>query len=92
MWTGAASGVGRATAVAFAAEGAHLAILDRTEDALYKTADAARNAGGEVLTREVSDQLQAFARELEAAALEVRRKQFADSDSGITNPRDGESS
>jgi NAD(P)-dependent dehydrogenase (short-subunit alcohol dehydrogenase family) len=48
--TGAASGIGRASAVAFAAEGARVAILDRTEDALNETADAIRNAGGEVLT------------------------------------------
>ncbi|WP_347302976.1 glucose 1-dehydrogenase [Croceibacterium sp. TMG7-5b_MA50] len=48
--TGAASGIGRATAVAFAAEGAQVAILDRTADALAATADAVRAAGGEVLT------------------------------------------
>ena len=47
--TGAASGIGRATAVAFAAEGARVAILDRTEAALRATADAIRETGGDVL-------------------------------------------
>ena len=47
--TGAASGIGRATAVAFATEGARVAILDLTEDALAETADAVRNAGAQVL-------------------------------------------
>ena len=48
--TGAASGIGRATAVAFAAEGARVAVLDLTEIALQETAHAVRNVGGEVLT------------------------------------------
>ena len=48
--TGAASGIGRATAVAFATEGARVAILDLTENALFETAEAVRNAGAQVLT------------------------------------------
>lgn len=46
--TGAASGIGRATAIAFAfaAEGAHVAILDRSAAVLHDTAAA---VGGDVL-------------------------------------------
>jgi NAD(P)-dependent dehydrogenase (short-subunit alcohol dehydrogenase family) len=47
--TGAASGIGRATALAFAAEGARVAILDRTAVALRETEAALKQAGGEVL-------------------------------------------
>lgn len=47
--TGAASGIGRATAVAFAAEGARVAILDRTADVLRETVGAVKEAGGDVL-------------------------------------------
>lgn len=47
--TGAASGIGRAAAAAFAAEGARVAILDRTADALKETELVLRGAGYEVL-------------------------------------------
>jgi NAD(P)-dependent dehydrogenase (short-subunit alcohol dehydrogenase family) len=48
--TGAASGIGRAAAIAFAAEGARVAILDRSADALEKVKSSVESAGGEVLT------------------------------------------
>ena len=48
--TGAASGIGRAAALAFAAEGAHVAILDRSADALEEVKSAVESGGGEVLT------------------------------------------
>jgi NAD(P)-dependent dehydrogenase (short-subunit alcohol dehydrogenase family) len=47
--TGAASGIGRATAVAFAAEGARVVVTDRVEAALQETAEYVKEAGGEVL-------------------------------------------
>ena len=48
--TGAASGIGRAAALAFAAEGARVAILDRSADALEEVKSAVESAGGEVHT------------------------------------------
>lgn len=47
--TGAASGIGRATAIAFAREGARVAVVDRTDDALRATEKAITDAGGQVL-------------------------------------------
>ena len=47
--TGAASGIGRATAVAFAAEGAKVAIADRSEDALEQLRTEIEAVGSEVL-------------------------------------------
>jgi 3-oxoacyl-[acyl-carrier protein] reductase len=47
--TGAARGIGAATAAAFARAGARLALVDRDGAALEGSAEAARAAGGEVL-------------------------------------------
>lgn len=48
--TGAANGIGRASALRFAAEGANLAILDLEADELEQVAEEARRAGAKVLT------------------------------------------
>ena len=47
--TGAASGIGRAAAIAFATEGARVVILDRSADALRTVEASVKQAGGEVL-------------------------------------------
>lgn len=47
--TGAGNGIGRATAIAFAREGAQLAIVDIAEEANAETARLVREAGGEAL-------------------------------------------
>ena len=47
--TGGSQGIGRATAIAFAREGAKVAICARGEEALKDAARAVRDAGGEVL-------------------------------------------
>lgn len=43
--TGAANGIGRATALLFAAEGAHVAMVDHDRDSLTATADEVRSRG-----------------------------------------------
>ncbi|MFJ3034650.1 SDR family NAD(P)-dependent oxidoreductase [Curtobacterium pusillum] len=45
--TGAGSGMGRSTAVLFAREGAHVAALDRNQDAAAATATTIQEAGGQ---------------------------------------------
>jgi 3-oxoacyl-[acyl-carrier protein] reductase len=47
--TGAGTGIGRAIALGFAAEGAKLSVSDRDESAARATADAIRSAGGHAL-------------------------------------------
>jgi NAD(P)-dependent dehydrogenase (short-subunit alcohol dehydrogenase family) len=55
--TGAASGIGRASAIAFAASGASVALVDIDADGLADTADAARALGprAEVLVADVTN-------------------------------------
>src|SRR3954471_4480115 len=47
--TGAAQGIGAATALRLAADGARVAVVDLTEEAGKTTADAIRAAGGEAI-------------------------------------------
>jgi len=56
--TGAASGIGRASACIFAEEGARVLIVDRDTEGLDKTADIIQSAGGTVIavTADVSDE------------------------------------
>lgn len=55
--TGAATGIGRAAAIAFASEGARVGIVGRSGDPLKEVETLIRNAGGEVLaiTCDISD-------------------------------------
>jgi acetoacetyl-CoA reductase/3-oxoacyl-[acyl-carrier protein] reductase len=48
--TGGANGIGRASAIKFAQQGAKVAILDIEEDPLNETAEMIRSAGGTALT------------------------------------------
>jgi short-subunit dehydrogenase len=48
--TGASSGIGKATAEAFAKEGANLVLASRGEEALSSTAESCRRSGSTVLT------------------------------------------
>ncbi|HNY66527.1 MAG TPA: SDR family NAD(P)-dependent oxidoreductase [Deltaproteobacteria bacterium] len=64
--TGAGSGIGRATALAFAAEGADLVIADQHEDRLQEVAAEIGRLGGRALCRKVDvssrEQMEDFAR------------------------------
>ncbi len=79
--TGASAGVGRATARAFAAKGAHLGLLARNREALEAARDEVQAAGGEALVvpADVSN-----AAQVEAAADAVE-KEFGPVDIWINN-------
>jgi len=63
--TGAGSGIGKETALAFARRGANLVLCDRNEAGVAATAEQARGIGCEVLARRVDvanrDEMRAFA-------------------------------
>ena len=71
MITGASAGIGRATARAFAARGARVALIARSEDGLDAAAEEARRAGAEALVLPL-DVVDPTAVELAAARVEQR--------------------
>lgn len=72
--TGAGSGIGRETALAFARAGADLVLCDVDEGGLEKTATAIRGLGRQVLARRVDV---ASREEMRAFAVEVHRERAA---------------
>jgi 3-oxoacyl-[acyl-carrier protein] reductase len=69
--TGAGRGIGRATAVLFAAEGARVVVNDVDPEPAHETADLIKAAGGEVATSIGSTVDIAFAREMVAATVQT---------------------
>lgn len=55
--TGAGKGIGRAVAIALAKEGAHVALLARTEEQLNEVAEKAKSLGAKVavLVADIAD-------------------------------------
>jgi len=68
--TGAASGIGRATAQLFADEGARVAVVDRDGEGVARVADEIVQAGGEALARQLDVQDAAGIGALVAAVVE----------------------
>jgi meso-butanediol dehydrogenase/(S,S)-butanediol dehydrogenase/diacetyl reductase len=67
--TGAANGIGRATAVLFAAEGAKLVLADVNEEGLKETVDQAKKAGGEAIGQKTDVSVEAEVKALVDLAL-----------------------
>ena len=85
--TGAASGIGRASAVAFSSAGASVALLDIDADGLADTAAAVRGAGSrtEVLVADVRD-LRAVTAAVASAVEVFGRLDAAHNNAGVPGP------
>ena len=62
--TGAASGIGRATAILFAREGAKLVLADRYEEGLKETLELAKRGGGEAIIKRTNVAMEEEVKEL----------------------------
>jgi NAD(P)-dependent dehydrogenase (short-subunit alcohol dehydrogenase family) len=85
--TGAASGIGRASAVLFARAGAAVALVDIDEDGLALTADLVRSSGAEAMAivADVAD-LSAVARAVDDAVDRFGRLDAAHNNAGVAGP------
>jgi meso-butanediol dehydrogenase / (S,S)-butanediol dehydrogenase / diacetyl reductase len=68
--TGASSGIGRATALLFAAEGAKLVLGDVAQDALEETAAMVRSHGGDVVAKQTDVSMESDVKGLIDLAME----------------------
>jgi NAD(P)-dependent dehydrogenase (short-subunit alcohol dehydrogenase family) len=66
--TGAGSGIGRASSILFASEGARLILGDKTE-AVYETADMVKHAGGSAASLQIDAGLESDVEKLVATAI-----------------------
>ena len=85
--TGAASGIGRASAVAFAVAGAAVALIDIDADGLDRTADAVHTAGGEaeVIAADVTN-IDAMADAVAKTVARFGRLDAAHNNAGVAGP------
>ncbi len=85
--TGAASGIGRASAVLFARAGAAVALVDVDEDGLAVTADLVRSPGAEAeaIVADVAD-LSAVARAVDDTVDRFGRLDAAHNNAGVAGP------
>jgi NAD(P)-dependent dehydrogenase (short-subunit alcohol dehydrogenase family) len=85
--TGAASGIGRASALAFARAGASVALVDVAKDGLAATSELVRSMGGdaEAIDADVTD-LEAMARAVEQAVERFGRLDAAHNNAGVAGP------